>query len=75
MTWPKSAAEAKWPAWPISARHRLFSPVDDTTPIVAFQRQWMQTIASNAMEKLRADHAKRGSKSCSPLSHLHHWWR
>jgi len=38
----------------------LSEPVDDFTPVVAFQRQWMETIASNAMEKLRADYTKRG---------------
>ncbi|MBK8038458.1 MAG: RNA polymerase subunit sigma-24 [Verrucomicrobiaceae bacterium] len=38
----------------------LAEPVDDRTPIVAFQRQWMETIAANAMKDLREDYAKRG---------------
>ncbi len=38
----------------------LAEPVEDRTPIVAFQRQWMETIAANAMKDLRADYTQRG---------------
>jgi DNA-directed RNA polymerase specialized sigma24 family protein len=38
----------------------LAEPVDDRTPVIAFQRQWMETIAANAMKELREDYAKRG---------------
>jgi DNA-directed RNA polymerase specialized sigma24 family protein len=38
----------------------LAEPVDDRTPHLAFQRQWMETIAANAMKELREDYAKRG---------------
>jgi hypothetical protein len=35
-------------------------PVDSFTPIVAFQRQWMETLAANAMQELRCDYTQRG---------------
>jgi DNA-directed RNA polymerase specialized sigma24 family protein len=35
--------------------------VDDRTPLLAFQRQWMETIAANAMTQLREDYAQRGN--------------
>ena len=35
-------------------------PVDDRTPIVAFQRQWMETLAANAMAELHTDYTQRG---------------
>ncbi|WP_395736919.1 RNA polymerase sigma factor [Prosthecobacter sp.] len=35
-------------------------PVDDHTPIIAFQRQWMKTLAANAMKELQRDYAERG---------------
>jgi DNA-directed RNA polymerase specialized sigma24 family protein len=35
-------------------------PVDEMTPIIAFQRQWMDTLATNAMQALRADYTQRG---------------
>ena len=38
----------------------MAEPVDQMTPIVAFQRQWMETLAATAMEQLRADYAARG---------------
>ena len=38
----------------------LAEPVDQMTPIIAFQRQWMETLAATAMEQLRADYAARG---------------
>lgn len=38
----------------------LAEPVDETTPIVAFQRQWMETVVTNAMRQLRADYEQRG---------------
>ncbi len=38
----------------------LAEPVDDRTPIIAFQRQWMETLATNAMQALRADYTQRG---------------
>jgi len=37
----------------------LAEPADDFTPIVAFHRQWLETIASNAMRKLHADYTAR----------------
>ena len=39
----------------------LAEPVDDRTPLLAFQRQWMETIAANAMTQLREDYAQRGN--------------
>lgn len=41
----------------------LVDPVDDRTPLLAFQRQWMETIAANAMKELREDYARRGNDS------------
>lgn len=38
----------------------LAEPVDETTPVVAFQRQWMETIVTNAMRQLRTEYEKRG---------------
>lgn len=38
----------------------LAEPVDETTPVVAFQRQWMETVVTNAMQQLRADYEQRG---------------
>ena len=38
----------------------LAEPVDERTPVIAFQRQWMETIAANAMKDLREDYSKRG---------------
>ncbi|MFN0075261.1 MAG: hypothetical protein ACKVY0_02180 [Prosthecobacter sp.] len=38
----------------------LAEPVDDHTPIIAFERQWMETLATNAMQALRADYTQRG---------------
>lgn len=40
----------------------LAEPVDDHTPIVAFQRQWMETLAANAMKELQSDYTQRGLK-------------
>ena len=39
----------------------LAGPVDERTPLVAFQRQWMETIATNAMTQLRDDYHQRGN--------------
>lgn len=41
----------------------LAEPVDDRTPVIAFQRQWMETIAANAMKQLREDYMRRGHAS------------
>ncbi len=40
-------------------RH-LAEPVDHLTPDLAFQRQWLQTLAEEAMRHLREDYAARG---------------
>lgn len=40
----------------------LAEPVDEVTPLVAFQRQWMSTLASNAMESLRRDYQRAGKE-------------
>lgn len=39
----------------------LAEPVDETTPVLAFQRQWMETVVTHAMRQLRADYEQRGS--------------
>lgn len=41
----------------------LADPVDDQTPLHAFQRQWMETIAANAMKQLCEDYTQRGHAS------------
>ena len=41
-------------------RARLAEPVDPVTPYIAYQRQWMETLAANAMTTLRDDYAARG---------------
>lgn len=41
----------------------LAEPTDDRTPIVAFQRQWMETLAANAMKQLQNDYSQRGLES------------
>lgn len=38
----------------------LAEPVDDHTPLVAFRRQWMETLAANAMRQLQQDYSARG---------------
>ncbi|MCX6847719.1 MAG: RNA polymerase subunit sigma-24 [Verrucomicrobia bacterium] len=38
----------------------MAEPVDNFTPIVAFQRQWMKTLVANAIQELRADYTQRG---------------
>lgn len=38
----------------------LAEPVDDRTPLVAFRRQWMETLAANAMRQLQQDYSARG---------------
>lgn len=38
----------------------LAEPVDKLTPVVAFQRQWMTTVASRAMQQLQMEYAQRG---------------
>ncbi len=38
----------------------LAEPVDERTPIAAFQRQWMETLAAHAMSELQKDYAQRG---------------
>lgn len=38
----------------------LAEPVDERTPVIAFQRQWMETVAANAMKELREDYSQRG---------------
>tara|TARA_R110002049_G_scaffold53470_5_gene149508 strand:+ start:211 stop:882 length:672 start_codon:yes stop_codon:yes gene_type:complete len=39
----------------------LAEPVDWTTPVTAFQRQWMETLASEAMLRLRENYAAAGN--------------
>lgn len=39
---------------------RMAEPVDPGTPLLAFQRQWIETLATNAMATLRDDYARRG---------------
>lgn len=39
----------------------MAEPVDDRTPLLAFQRQWMETVAGNAMKQLHDDYARRGN--------------
>ncbi len=43
-------------------RH-LAEPVDHVTPYIAYQRQWMQTLAAVAMQQLRDDYAGRGNEA------------
>lgn len=38
----------------------LAEPVDDRTPLEAFRRQWMETLAANAMRQLQQDYSERG---------------
>lgn len=38
----------------------LAEPVDTFTPIAAFHRQWVETLASHAMKELQADYTRRG---------------
>ncbi len=40
----------------------LAEPIDDHTPVIAFQRQWMETLAANAMKELQSDYAQRGQE-------------
>lgn len=40
----------------------LVEPVDDKTPLEAFRRQWMETLAGNAMKQLQQDYAGRGNE-------------
>ena len=35
-------------------------PVDPMTPLIAFQRQWMETLVVTAMTELKQDYTKRG---------------
>jgi RNA polymerase sigma-70 factor (ECF subfamily) len=42
------------------AQQMLVEPVDLVTPLIAFQRQWMETLAGHAMTQLRADFVARG---------------
>jgi RNA polymerase sigma-70 factor (ECF subfamily) len=42
-------------------QQHLAEPVDHVTPYVEYQRQWMQTLASRALEQLRAEYDARGS--------------
>ncbi len=39
---------------------RLAEPVDPVTPFVAYQRQWVEALAANALATLRAEYAGRG---------------
>lgn len=39
------------------ARTHLIQPVDDVTPVIVYQRQWVESLAANAMKRLRADYA------------------
>ena len=38
----------------------LAEPIDSMTPLVAFQRQWVDTLAVNALATLRKDYARKG---------------
>lgn len=38
----------------------LAEPVDRVTPDIAYQRQWLQTVFTTAMELLQSDYAARG---------------
>jgi DNA-directed RNA polymerase specialized sigma24 family protein len=40
----------------------LAEPVDESTPLEAFRRQWMQTLAVNAMKQLQKDYAQRDNE-------------
>ncbi len=42
------------------AEARMAEPVDPVTPLLAFQRQWVETLATNAMATLREDYIRRG---------------
>lgn len=42
-----------------TAQQELAQPVDHVTPYVAYQRQWMETLATNAIAQLRDDYAAR----------------
>ncbi len=35
-------------------------PVDPVTPLIAYQRRWVEALAANAMATLRADYESRG---------------
>lgn len=39
---------------------RLAEPVDPVTPLIAYQRQWVEALAANALATLRAEYADRG---------------
>lgn len=39
---------------------RRLEPVDEVTPVLAFQRQWMETLAVNALKALGTDYTERG---------------
>lgn len=41
-------------------QQHLAQPIDHVTPYIAYQRQWMETLAASAMEQLRADYVLRG---------------
>ncbi len=41
-------------------QQHLAQAVDLVTPLVAFQRQWMETLAITAMEQLRAEYSRKG---------------
>lgn len=41
----------------------LTESVEDLTPVVAFHRQWLETIAANAMRELHIDYTHRGLSS------------
>lgn len=41
-------------------QQHLAEPVNHVTPYVEYQRQWMQTLASRALEQLRSDYEQRG---------------
>ena len=41
-------------------QQHLAEPVDHVTPYVEYQRQWMQTLASRALEQLQNDYQERG---------------
>lgn len=42
------------------AQARLAEPVDPVTPFIAYQRQWVETLAANALATLRAEYADCG---------------
>lgn len=43
-----------------TAQQELAQPIDHVTPFIAYQRQWMETLATSAIGQLREDYTARG---------------